>query len=116
MQQTYAFQTGRQKLQLRRLQTAKIVLVRQEAAEIAVASQVMMAHFQRTWKPLLHRAMSRWEVHMSLCEEVARTVLSCDPCRCRKRMVFLDCDPPLAAFLGDLVPVQSSEIVVEEWA
>ena len=111
----YAFQTVRQKLQPLRPQTAKIVPLRQEAVEIAVASQVMTAHFQRTWKPLLHRETSRWEGHMSLCEEVARTVLSCGPCHCRKRMVFLDCDPLLAAFLGDSVPAQSSEIVVEEW-
>jgi hypothetical protein len=90
--------------------------VQQEAGEIAVASQVMMAHFQQTWKPLLRREMSRWEGHMSLCEEVARIVPSCGPCRYRKRMVVLDCDPLLAIFLGDSVPVRNSGIVVEAWA
>lgn len=116
MQQTCAFQKGQRKLQPPQPLTAKIALLQQEAVEIAVASQGMMAHFQRTWKPLPHRETSRWEGRMSLCGVVARTVLSCGPCRCHKRMVSLDCDPLLAVFLDDSVPVRNSEIVVEAWA
>ena len=111
-----AFQTEQLKLQPPQPPIAKTVLLQQEAVEIAVASQGMMAHFQWTWKPLLPREMFRWENRMSLCEEVARTALSCGPCRYRKRMVSLDCDPLLAAFLDDSVPVRNSEIAVEAWA
>lgn len=50
---------------------------------------------------------------MSSYEEVGRSGPSCALCRYRKRTVSLDCDPLLAIFLGDSVPVRSSEIVVE---